>query len=137
MAYLRKKLAQLKIALHSWGQLKDWPYSDVVRDATIQRYEFTFELLWKVVKLYLEEEESTECTSPKSCFRELRLPLKLSEKEIELCLEMADDRNLSVHTYSEKMAQKLYKKTKDYLKICEKICNKIVRHLPKESLKKY
>lgn len=121
MAYLKKKFTQLKTALESWGQLIDWPYSDIVRDATIQRYEFTFELLWKVIKIYLQEKEAIECNSPKSCFREARLPLKLSEKEVELCLKMTEDRNLSVHTYSKKMAEKLYKKTKAYYKISEKI----------------
>jgi nucleotidyltransferase substrate binding protein (TIGR01987 family) len=125
MAYLKKKLTQLKTALESWGQLIDWPYSDIVRDATIQRYEFTFELLWKVVKIYLKEQETIECNSPKSCFRELRLPLELSEKEVELCLKMAEDRNLSVHTYSKLMAEKLYKKTKAYYKISKKISDAI------------
>ncbi len=129
MAYLRKKLNQLKTALESWGQLIDWPYSDIVRDATIQRYEFTFELLWKVIKIYLKEQEAIECNSPKSCFREARLTLKLSEKEVELCLKMAEDRNLSVHTYSKKMAEKLYKKTKSYYKISKKIYEAIEQGL--------
>lgn len=115
MAYLKKKFSQLETALESWGQLIDWPYSDIVRDATIQRYEFT--------------EEAVECNSPKSCFREARLPLKLSEKEVELCLRMTEDRNLSVHTYSKKMAESLYKKTKAYYKISKKICEAIEQRL--------
>lgn len=121
MAHLEKKLTQLQTALESWEKLKDWPYSDVVRDASIQRYEYTFELLWKVVKLYLKEKEGIECNSPKACFRELRLPIKLTEQEVELCLEMTEDRNLSVHTYSEKMAEQLYKKTQEYLIITKRL----------------
>lgn len=30
------------------------PESDVIRDATIHRFEFTFEVVWKTLKLYLE-----------------------------------------------------------------------------------
>jgi len=36
------------------------PESEVVRDATIQRFEFTFEVVWKALKLYLER-QGHEC----------------------------------------------------------------------------
>ena len=125
MAYLKKKLEQLNAALKSLALLDDWPYSDVVRDATIQRFEFSFELLWKVVKIYLKDTHAIECDSPKSCFRELRLPLKLSDEEVEVCLKMADDRNLSVHTYSKEMAEKLFERIKGYRDVFVKIYEKI------------
>lgn len=125
MAYLKKKLDQLSKAIDSWGLLDVLKYSDVVRDATIQRFEYSFELLWKVVKIYLKDSHAIDCDSPKSCFRELRLPLKLSDKEVEVCLRMADDRNLSVHTYSKEMAGKLYKRIKEYRTISKKIFEKI------------
>jgi Nucleotidyltransferase substrate binding protein like len=32
------------------------PQTDIVRDAAIQRFEFTFELVWKTLQLYLEHE---------------------------------------------------------------------------------
>ena len=84
MAYLKNKTNQLITAIKSWECLDGLPYSDVVRDATIQRFEFFFELLWKVVKTYLKEAHAIECASPKSCFCEIRLLLNLSEKEVEL-----------------------------------------------------
>lgn len=126
MAYLKPKLALLKKALKAWEKVLDEKYSDVVRDATIQRYEFSFELLWKAVKIFLKEKEGIECNSPKGCFRALRRVLDLSEEEVEICLSMTNDRNLSVHTYSEKLAKNLYNKTKNYLKISQKIYSKIL-----------
>lgn len=125
MDQLNKKLIQLLKALNSWESVLLWDYSDVVRDATIQRYEFSFELLWKALKLYLKEHDGIECSSPKSCFREARVALKLTEKDVELCLEMTDDRNLSVHTYSEKMAKQLYEKTKKYFVVSKKLAEKM------------
>ena len=74
---------------------------------------------------YLKDTHAIECDSPKSCFRELRLPLKLSDEEVEVCLKMADDRNLSVHTYSKEMAEKLFERIKGYRDVCVKIYEKI------------
>lgn len=121
MAYTVEKLEQLKKAIQAWKMALEEPYSDIARDASIQRYEFTFELLWKTVKIFLKEFEGIECQFPKSCFREARLFLKLTEKEIETCLRMTEDRNVSVHVYSEKKAKALYEKLDSYLKISEKI----------------
>jgi len=125
MAYLAEKKELLKQALDSWEKVLKEDYSDIVRDASIQRYEFTFELLWKTIKIYLKEEEGVICNSPKSCFRDLKSFLNLSEEELELCLEMTNDRNLSVHTYSEKMAKDLYDKLKNYFEISLKVFNGI------------
>lgn len=101
------------------------PFSDVSRDASIQRYEFSFELLWKVVKKYLKEIEGFECNSPKSCFREIRMTLELSDADIETCISMTEDRNLSVHTYSEEMANDLYAKLPEYARVSKLISKKI------------
>ena len=125
MAYLKDKIKDLEKAILAWQRVLNDPFTDVVRDASIQRYEFTFELFWKVLKLYLKEEEGIECFSPKSCIREIRPFFKLSDAEIELCLKMSNDRNISVHTYSEKMANALFSKLENYLKITEKILKQI------------
>jgi len=125
MAYLEEKKEQLEKALASWKEALDAPLTDIARDAAIQRYEFSFELLWKVVKIFLKEIEAVECSSPKSCFREARNIIGISEKEIEICLAMAEDRNLSVHTYSEKMAMELYNKFPGYLETSLKVLEKI------------
>jgi nucleotidyltransferase substrate binding protein (TIGR01987 family) len=125
MDYLEEKSAQLEQALKKWKQVLDMPFSDVSRDASIQRYEFSFELLWKVVKKYLKEIEGFECNSPKSCFREIRMTLELSDSDIETCISMTEDRNLSVHTYSEEMANDLYVKLPEYARVAELTLKKI------------
>ncbi|MEK7123791.1 MAG: HI0074 family nucleotidyltransferase substrate-binding subunit [Patescibacteria group bacterium] len=125
MDYLNEKLNQMEQAIVKWKESLDAKFSDLNRDAAIQRFEFTFELFWKSVKIYLKEKEKIECVSPRSCFREIKKIFNLTNAEIELCLKMADDRNLSVHTYSEKMATALYKRLKRYWKITEKIYRKM------------
>lgn len=125
MDYLDEKMGLLAKALKSWKKILEEPYSEIVRDAAIQRYEFSYELLWKCVKIFLKEHEGVDCNSPKSCFRALKGVLKLSEKEVELCLKMVNDRNLSVHTYSENLAKALYGRTKGYFEIAKKIFEEI------------
>lgn len=125
MAKLDNILVSLKKALIAWEKVLKEEYSDIVRDATIQRYKFTFELLWKAIISFLEEHEGILCNSPKSCFREAKKSLNLTEEEIELCIKMTDSRNLSVHTYSEKFAKILYNNTKKYFQISKKIFEQI------------
>jgi len=47
--------------------------SRIVRDASIQRFEYTFEALWKAAQTFLKQNEGVEAGSPKSavraCFR--------------------------------------------------------------------
>jgi nucleotidyltransferase substrate binding protein (TIGR01987 family) len=42
--------------------------NDVTRDAAIQRFEFCFELAWKVIQERARE-EGLDCQSPKGCLR--------------------------------------------------------------------
>ena len=101
------------------------PYSIIVRDAAIQRFEYTFEALWKFMQTYLREKEGTVVNSPKTAFREL-LPLGfLSEDEVAGFLEMTDSRNDTVHTYKEIVAQMIYGRLPDYVILMEKVLKEL------------
>lgn len=121
MAYLKKKLLDLEQALNAWDEALNMEKTKIVRDASIQRFEFSFELVWKCLKEYLYEKEGVEVSTPKTVFRETKLPLGLTEEEIELCLNMVQDRNLSTHTYDETLADKIYTALPDYYQISRKI----------------
>ncbi len=97
----------------------------IVRDATIQRFEYTFEAIWKYLKEYLKIQEGIIANSPKSCFRELFSLGLISEKETVACLEMTDDRNNTVHVYHEKIAISIYKKIPAYVKTMITLLNTI------------
>lgn len=96
--------------------------SEITRDSSIKRFEYTYELLWKCVKIYLSDQFGIESFSPKECFRELKKNQLLNERETELLLKMADDRNVIIHTYQKKFSEYLYKKIKNkYFGLIEKI----------------
>lgn len=121
MAYLKEVLADLNQALTRWEEALKEPFSPLARDASIQRFEFSFELLWKATKVFLKEVEGIECASPKSCFRELRNILGLADEVVGQLLQMVDDRNDSVHLYSEKMADKLYRDLRKYSRLARRV----------------
>lgn len=88
--------------------------SELVRDASIKRFEMTIELSWKLMKDFLKDNGKT-CNSPKGCLSEA-FSFGLI-KDDPKWFEMMEDRNLSVHTYSEKFAEGLYSRLKVYLKL--------------------
>ena len=81
--------------------------NDIVRDATIQRFEYTFELSWKLLKRYLESQNNTIEASIKNVFREAG-KLGLIDS-VEHWFEYLDARNLTSHTYNESTAEEVYK----------------------------
>ncbi|MCF0139289.1 MAG: nucleotidyltransferase substrate binding protein [Acidaminococcus fermentans] len=99
--------------------------SDVERDALIQRFEFSFELLWKCAKEYLYVVEGIDAASPKKvirCYRELGL---LDDEQTREALQMADDRNLTTHTYDETFAQAVVERIRRYAPLLQLWLGKI------------
>ncbi|RUM87885.1 MAG: nucleotidyltransferase [Thermodesulfatator sp.] len=93
----------------------------ILRDASIQRFEYTFEIFWKTLKDFLKSYEYIDCFSPNKCFREALKSGLLTPEETEDCLEMLKARNLTVHTYREEIAQQLYPKLEGFANLMERI----------------
>lgn len=89
--------------------------SDLEVDGALQRFEFTFELFWKTLKLHLEQ-EGVLAGTPRQCFKEAyRLGLIKDETS---ALRMLDDRNLTVHPYDHKTSREVFDRVKTlYLEI--------------------
>ena len=84
---------------------KDISADDLYLDGVIQRFEFCFELSWKLMKAYLSF-EGIESNSPRSSIREsFKIGLIT---EAEDWLDMLEKRNLSSHTYDEETAIEIY-----------------------------
>lgn len=93
-------------ALDSLTRVLREPKTEIVRDATIQRFEYTFELAWKLLKRYLESQTNSIEPSIKNVFREGgRLGLI---DQVESWFEYLESRNLTAHTYQEATAEQVY-----------------------------
>lgn len=83
---------------------------DMYLDATIQRFEFCFELAWKLMKICLDY-EGIEANSPRSSIREGWKQGMIMDAEA--WMDMQEKRNLSAHTYNESTALEVYHLIKD------------------------
>jgi nucleotidyltransferase substrate binding protein (TIGR01987 family) len=126
---LTSQLASCQRAISTLDEVLEMPFSVIVRDASIQRFEYSFESLWKLVKTFLAEHEGIVCNSPKQCFRETLRAGLLSVEEAETCLVMTDDRNLTSHTYIEAVAEAIYAKLPSYLEVMNRLLANIQRRI--------
>ena len=108
MERLELKVRQFEKALGTLQAVLQAAPSEIARDAAIQRFEYTFELCWKTLSLYLREMHGIDCRSPKSCFREGLAVGLYNAATAEKLLRMTDRRNETVHTYNEELANKIY-----------------------------
>jgi nucleotidyltransferase substrate binding protein (TIGR01987 family) len=105
-------LGNLEKALNQFNDALNESETPIVRDASIQRFEFTYELCWKTLKNYLEEIQGIRTVSPRQAFKEA-FALSLIENE-DVFIEMIDARNRLAHTYNEEQAKNIYRNCAAY-----------------------
>ena len=103
---LKQRIEQFHRAVTRLEEACAQPEDEFLRDATIQRFEFTFELAWKMLMDRLWE-EGIQANSPAQVLRQ------------SVAVELLDDgnrwtelhrmRNLTSHTYDEDTARKVYR----------------------------
>ena len=118
----KKALERLKEALN-----EDLSIGSIVIDATIQRFEFTFELGWKLAKSILNY-NGIEAEGPRFVIKEA-FQAKLI-KDGDAWIDMLEDRNKTSHIYDEKQALKIYKKIKEtHFKLLKDFASKTERFI--------
>lgn len=114
---VKVELAQFERAFFRFQEAlkRDATKDDLAIDASIQRFEFTYELCWKTMKRYLAL-EGFVLNSPKDVFKEAFRLGWLTEGDA-LWSQLLKDRNLTVHTYDEKIALEVYQRIQKYDKV--------------------
>lgn len=129
LSYLKKAAASLDAVLQACQ--KD-PSNDFLRDASIQRFEFTYELGYKTLKRYLELSEPNAELIDQMAFP--NLIRTASEKGLLLndwskWSVYRHARNLSSHTYDEKKAVEVFSVIPDFLAEIIFLINKLSERL--------
>ena len=84
------------------------PKNEIVRDAVIQRFEFSYEAVWKALQIYLVH-QGHECPGSRSVVRKAFAERFISTaEEADLWFQMIVDRNLTSHAYDEELSERIY-----------------------------
>jgi nucleotidyltransferase substrate binding protein (TIGR01987 family) len=100
----QKALGQLNSAL----AIYDASAEALIKEGILQRFEFTHELAWKVMKDYLEYEGHQGITGSRSACR-LAFSVGLVSNG-QVWMDMIESRNRTVHTYDEKVLEQEFSK---------------------------
>ena len=105
---LRQLFVSLNASLQRLGEALAVPEDrPLAVDGTIQRFEFTFELFWKVVRRLLAR-QGVEANSPKAVLQQAYRLGWLDDEQ--RWLKLLEDRNLTSHTYREALALEIYRR---------------------------
>lgn len=116
---LEYSLKKLKDAYQRLEEGVKQAKDELDKDGVIQRFEFTFELLWKALKLYLEHQGIIVKTPRESFVEAFRINLVDDEK---IFLDMLEDRNNTSHIYDKATSEKIFNRIKkNYLSEIAKI----------------
>lgn len=118
---LEKAIASLKeaVSLMKRSNLQEPEVQKALRDACIQRFEYSIELSWKTSMKIL----GSTTAAAKPAVREMaRSNLILNA---ELWLEFIDSRNETSHAYDEDIAEKVFKSAQKFLPEAEALAQKL------------
>lgn len=99
------KLQAFERALRQLEKALNAPFSEYVRDAVIQRFEFTYELAWNTLKAYLATIDLT-VLNPKETLKTAYQQGLITDAKA--WSELHVKRNLTTYTYDEKLADDIY-----------------------------
>lgn len=103
---LKKCFETFSNALLLYSKPKPQEEHILFRDDIIQRFEYTIDTLWKFLRDYIETIKGVPLAfiSPREILRVALQTNTITEQEFELLSQMIKDRNLTSHTYNEKLA---------------------------------
>ncbi|MCK9224174.1 MAG: nucleotidyltransferase substrate binding protein [Candidatus Muirbacterium halophilum] len=108
---------------------KDRELSNLEKQGLIQAFEFTYELAWNTVKDFYENIGESNIQGSKDAFR-LAFERGLVVDGVNL-MKSVRSRQLSSHTYNEKIAQEIYE---DVVNLYHKVFQDLVLRLEDEAV---
>ncbi len=103
----RKALSRLGTAVDIVSEriYDDDEIDDLLKEGLIQRFEYTHELAWKVMKDYAEYQGYTEVRGSRDAFRK---GLEIGLIDSRDWMSSIEDRNLTSHNYDDDTAEEIY-----------------------------
>ena len=125
LSSFQKAIATLEEALNAYQQGSE---NALIRDACIQRFEYTYEITHKMIRRYLEMNESTASVVTDLSFPGLiRLAYArgLLHEEFVQWKAFRDARNTTSHSYDEEKAKDIFESIPKFLTEAKFLCHEI------------
>lgn len=120
---LEKTLATLEKSLKKLEHKQFTDYQEL-RDSITQRFKYSADTFWKYLKDYLRVSLSIEVefARPKAVLKACNETNIISqEEELDLCIDLIEDRNLTSHGYNESTAENICGHIPRYFALMNKI----------------
>lgn len=104
----RKAMSKLRQAVEIVSTQMEFTdaIDELLQEGLIQRFEYTHELAWKVMKDYAEYQGFTEIRGLRDAMRKALEMELITDKR---WMETIQDRNLTSHNYDDDIAEEIYK----------------------------
>lgn len=109
---IKLQIAQLNQAVSTLAEAAALEPTQINKDATIQRFEYCFELAWKLMQS-VARVKGTEVYNPRDSIRTAAQNNLIDNAEI--WFEFLKSRNTTVHIYNQEVANQVYQDAKRFL----------------------
>lgn len=94
---------------------------DGLENGKVQKFEYSMELCWKLIKKFLEQEDGIDAKTPKQSIKEFYMAGYMVEADYLILVDMIDDRNILSHTYDAEEFQEILNKFPRYAEIFQQV----------------
>ena len=119
----------LQIDLESF----DLIVQDAIKNGRIQKFEYTTEMTWKLIKKYLYIYHKIDARSPTQSVKEFFNIGMIAQSTYEDILRMLEMRNRLSHIYREENFEEIHDKLNHYYQIMENVESVITKDIEKEN----
>ena len=117
LADLEAALTNFRAALTLEPELFPELVADNIKSGQIQKFEFTVELLWKTVQVFLFEVDGVDVVTPKSVAKEFVEAGYCDYEIYEMFIRSINDRNQLSHIYRQEMAEATRQRLPEYVRM--------------------
>jgi len=127
LAVVLQALSTLQESMEIAEKAKGTIFLQGQKDSVIQRFEYSIEDLWKLLRLYLQIINDVEVLSnrPRDVVREAVNANIITDEENEKLLGALSDRNMSSHAYHERLANAIFTRIPAHYEVMKTIVDRL------------
>lgn len=126
MSKTKKLLLDLRRATQRLEEALEAEPTQLHQDATIQRFEFTFELAWKLMRVMILD-KGIEVFGPKNVIRRAAQVELINDPET--WIEFLKARNLTTHVYDQPVAEEIYNQAKKFPEVVRELIERAEKEI--------